>query len=149
MHLKLGNPKSESLREGLVVHLRKSNGQLEDHVIDSVIDGRILTLEAVEDRNAAEKLLHSDLYIDRGDFPELSDDEIYLSDMLGFVVVQDEQPIGSVIGFSDNGAQLLVEVRSEQGKVGFIPYVKPLIVKVDQAAKRVVVDIPQGLFDHD
>jgi 16S rRNA processing protein RimM len=150
LHIKLGNPHSESLRVGLQIHLRKKNGLIEHRIVKSVINGRILQLIDLEDRNVAEKLSQAEIYVDRSDFPALADDEIYLNDMMGFEVVDLEgHKIGSIRGFSDNGAQLLVDVLLPNHKHGLIPYVKPLIQKVDQASRQIIVDLPPGLFVDD
>lgn len=61
----------------------------------SVIIARI---DGINDRNTAELLRNTELFINRADLPELKDGEYYQADLIGMRVVQD----GITIGFVDN-----------------------------------------------
>jgi ribosomal 30S subunit maturation factor RimM len=127
LHVKLDNPLGQSLRAGIPIQLKGKDGRFKDFEVASFIAGRILTLK---------------------DFPAIREDEIYLRDMLGFEVFDVHGTLlGTVFGFSDNTAQVILDVRSEAGSHGLIPFVKPLIQKIDQAARAITVDIPEGLFE--
>ena len=63
--------------------------------------------------------------------------------------VNDGESLGIVEGFSHNTAQVLLEVRSSTGSRGMIPYVSPLVKEINQIAKRIIVDLPEGLFESD
>ena len=61
----------------------------------SVIIARI---DGVNDRNAAELLRNTELFINRADLPKLKDGEYYQCDLIGMRVIRD----GITIGFVDN-----------------------------------------------
>lgn len=61
----------------------------------SVIIARI---DGVNDRNAAELLRNTELFVNRKDLPELKSGEYYQTDLIGMRVVRD----GITIGFVDN-----------------------------------------------
>lgn len=148
LSFKLDNPNSDSLRPGLKVRVETKKGVVSEHTVAAFQAGRILSFVGLDDRDVAETFNQSQLFVKRSDFPNLRDDEIYLNDMIGFDVVdQVGEPIGKVEGFSDNTAQVLLVVRASNGVQGMIPYVQPLITRVDQLSRQIVVDIPQGLFE--
>jgi len=147
LNTKLDNPNSETLRPGLRLKLQKSGGAAQFFEVESFHAGRLLNLKDIVDRTVAEKLTGSLMYVAREDFPKIASDEIYLTDMINFEVLSSEgENLGTVEGFSDNGAQTILEVRSRSGGIGLIPYVKPLIEKVDPDAKKIIVNLPNGLF---
>lgn len=146
--VKLVNAASKSLRPGIQVHFRLEKGTLKSFEVISFTAGRLLQIKGLEDRNVAETYVRSEVFIDRSDFPELKDNEIYLNDMLGFEVLSTNgDMIGEVTGFSDNTAQVLIEVKVPSGASAFIPYVKPLVQKVDTGARVIIVDLPLGLIE--
>lgn len=146
--VKLDNPQSDSLRSGIEIQIKLPSGEIQKKTVSEFVSGRFLKLDDVSDRNEAEKLSKSLLFIQRQDFPNIAEDEIYLHDMLGFEVVDVVgNPVGKVEEFSDNQAQVLLGVRNKDGFLGFIPYVAPLVVKVDSMTQTIVVDLPEGLFE--
>jgi len=150
LSVKLDNPDSETLRPGINIRLQKENKAPTYFEVEFFHAGRILGLKDLTDRNVAEKLVGSSVYVSREDFPAIDADEIYLGDMLGFeVFAVDGTKVGTVEGFSDNSAQTIIEVRSPSKVLGSIPFVKPLIVEIDLKSRKLVVDLPQGLFDKD
>ena len=67
-------------------------------------------INGFDDRNAAETLRGTELYIDRGTLPELSSDEYYQTDLIGFTVVRNNATIGIVAGFQNFGAGDIIEL---------------------------------------
>ena len=67
-------------------------------------------INGFDDRNAAETLRGTELYIDRGTLPELSSNEYYQTDLIGFTVVRNNATIGIVAGFQNFGAGDIIEL---------------------------------------
>ena len=106
--------------------------------------GTRLTLEGVKDRTAAEALVGATLWLAREDFPETSDDEAWLDDLLGLPVVdRTGAPLGTVVDLESSPMQEWLVVQAPQGHV-LVPFTEPL---VDVQDDRIVVDAPPGLFD--
>ncbi len=70
----------------------------------------IAHIAGVDDRNAAETLRGTELYIDRGTLPEVRDGEYYQADLIGFAVLRDGKKIGTVAGFQNFGAGDIIEL---------------------------------------
>ncbi|MEI6791453.1 MAG: hypothetical protein WCK42_09765, partial [Myxococcaceae bacterium] len=89
----------------------------------------------------AEKLAKTEIWVRRSDFKELASDEVYLADLIGFDA-QDlkGEILGKVTGFSDNRAQILVEIAHKT----LVPFVKPILIKIDEDNRCIVLDLPEG-----
>lgn len=108
----------------------------------------VVQFAGASDRAAAEALRGTRLLIAAGARPPLDDpDEFYDSDLVGLVVRtvhgDDLGPVADVV--HAGGASYLV-VRTD-GRERLIPFVAAIVAAVDVAARRVVVDPPDGLLD--
>ena len=70
----------------------------------------IAHIAGFDDRNAAETLRGTELFIERGTLPELSGGEYYQADLIGFSVIRDGKKIGAVAGFQNFGAGDIIEL---------------------------------------
>ena len=70
----------------------------------------IAKIRGVNDRNAAELLRGTELYIVRDALPDLSADEFYQADLIGFDVVRDGMKIGVIDCFQNFGAGDIIEL---------------------------------------
>ena len=70
----------------------------------------IAHIAGFDDRNASETLRGTELFIERDALPELSDNEYYQTDLIGFSVVRDGKKIGVVAGFQNFGAGDIIEL---------------------------------------
>ncbi len=70
----------------------------------------IAHIGGINDRNAAETLRGTDLFINRDRLPQLGTDEYYQADLIGFDVVRDGQKIGTVACFQNFGAGDIIEL---------------------------------------
>ncbi len=102
----------------------------------------------IADRTSAETLKAIQLTIPIGDRRELSDDEWWPEDLVGCQVVDvDGTEIGVVREVIIATAQDRLVVENLDGALGEIPFVDALVPTVDIANDRVVVDLPDGLFE--
>ncbi len=70
----------------------------------------IARIRGIDDRNAAETLRGTELFIERNALPALADDEFYQADLIGFDVVRDGNKIGIVSCFQNYGAGDIIEL---------------------------------------
>ena len=100
----------------------------------------------VTDRNAAEKLTNTKLFVDRSALPPADDDEYYLTDLIGLAVTD---PAGAVIGtvsiVHDYGAGASLEIERKSGASLIVPFTAACVPTVDIAAGRVVVLVPDEI----
>jgi 16S rRNA processing protein RimM len=101
----------------------------------------VAEITGITDRNDAEKLRGLQLYIDREQLPEISDNEFYYEDLIGCAAITaDGQPAGSVIAVENFGAGDLLEVRPLQGQTYYLPIAEPYVQNIDTDSRVIVVE---------
>lgn len=70
----------------------------------------IAKIRGVDNRNVAETLRGTELFIARDALPQLENGEYYQADLIGFDVVRNEQKIGAVVCFQNYGAGDIIEL---------------------------------------
>ncbi len=70
----------------------------------------IAKIDIVNDRNGAENLRGTELFIERSDLPALKSGEFYQCDLIGFSVIRDSKIIGKIAGFQNFGAGDIIEL---------------------------------------
>ena len=125
--------------------LTSADGAQRFHIsaIRSVKGGTIIAvLRGVSNRDEAEKLSGTELYVSRAALPPAeSDDEYYHSDLIGLNAVSPAgETIGKVIAVHNFGAGDLLEVRFEgERQAQLIPFENAHVPRVDLTARQVVV----------
>jgi 16S rRNA processing protein RimM len=113
--------------------------------------GRVLRmgLESVTDRNQAERLVGSSLFVDRSRLPVLEADTYYWSDLVGLNVYD---RTGCQLGRLDRviptpGNDVYVVKGDVDGRSReiLIPAIGDVILSIDIAGKTMVVELPEGL----
>ncbi|WP_205666163.1 ribosome maturation factor RimM [Aquabacter cavernae] len=108
-------------------------------------DHFVARLKDVDDRNTAEALTNTDLYVSRADLPPAEDeDTFYHADLIGLAV---DDPagarLGTVTAMHDFGAGDILEFApTEGGTSRLVPFTKAAVPVVDLAGRRLVVDLP-------
>lgn len=70
----------------------------------------IAKIHGVDDRNMAETLRGTELFIERGALPDLRKNEYYQADLIGFDVMREGKKIGVVDCFQNYGAGDIIEL---------------------------------------
>lgn len=109
--------------------------------------GFLVLFGGMRDRNDAERLRDLYLMLATDDLEPLADDEVFYHELLGMRVetVAGEE-VGDVREVYEVRPSDLLEVRTRRGSV-LIPFTREVVVEVDRAAARLVVDPPEGLLD--
>lgn len=114
--------------------------------------GRLLVSFAeVGDRTAAEPLRGTWLMVDAEDTPPDDPDVFHDQQLAGLTVVtRDGELLGTVTSVLHHGQDLLVVEPApgtpRRGEI-LVPFVAAIVVEVDLAARRLVLDPPPGLLD--
>lgn len=99
----------------------------------------IAKLDGVDDRDAAEALRGTKLFVSREHLPETDEDEFLYSDLVGLrAETADGSVVGAVRGVADFGAGEVLDVGAFM-----VPFTKADVPVVDIAGGRVVVVPPQ------
>jgi 16S rRNA processing protein RimM len=137
-----------ALAELETVALRRGEGEPDTRRIEEARpQGRIwaLKLEGVSDRSAAEALVGTELLAPRDELGDAGEGRHLWVDLEGLeVVTVAGETVGRVTGLYETGAVDVLVVKGARGEklVPLAPY-----VAVDLAARRIVVDPPEGLLD--
>jgi len=108
------------------------------------------TLVDLSDRDLAEALKGATVQVSRSEFPALSEDEYYWTDLIGLDVVNLQgEALGKVTDMMHNGAQSILRITPvpaadalPDAKVEerLVPFVDQFVKTVDQNAKLITVD---------
>ena len=108
--------------------------------------GFLVRFVGIESRTQAEEL--KDLYVIRPfeEMDELEAGEVYYHELLGATVITvDDERVGTVREvFALKPADML-DVTSPDGSI-MIPFIPEIVVSVDRAEKKIVIDPPEGLL---
>ncbi|MDF1587149.1 ribosome maturation factor RimM [Marinimicrococcus flavescens] len=105
--------------------------------------GVIVRARGIDDRDAAEALRGTHLYVPRERLPEPDEDEFYVEDLAGLEAVSPSGEVrGKVLGVFNFGAGDVVEIVTPEGRPLLVPFTREAVPEVDLAARRMVVDPP-------
>ncbi len=111
-------------------------------------EGLLLKPAEIFDRTQAEKLKGQMFYVAENLFQSEPGDTIYLSEILNFEVWdQTASCRGKITAFSSNQAQDLLVVTKTEGGLAEIPFVEDFIVEMDYQNKKIIMKLPEGLWD--
>ncbi|WP_096703894.1 ribosome maturation factor RimM [Magnetospirillum sp. 15-1] len=103
----------------------------------------IATLDGVTDRDAAEALKGTELWVARERLPRLAEDEFLYSDLIGLVAEGvDGKRLGIVKAVADYGAGDVLDIRLEPKGDMMVPFTQASVPEVDIAGGRLVVVPP-------
>ena len=109
----------------------------------------VVRFEGVNDRTAAEGLVHQELLVAADDIPELEEGEFHVQDLQGLnVLLQSEaEPIGVVVDLHHGGNDLLeIELKAD-GRRCLVPFVDAIVPQVELEEGWLLLTPPKGLLD--
>jgi 16S rRNA processing protein RimM len=102
----------------------------------------IVRVGGVEDRSAAEALRGTELVVDGGEAPALSDGEWWAHELEGCEVVDGDELLGTVSRLIELPSCEALEVRPARGgEMLLVPMVKDAVRRVEPAQGRIEVDL--------
>lgn len=105
--------------------------------------GDIAAIEGVTDRDAAQRLTGTKLFVERDRLPPPAEEEFYLTDLIGLIAVTEGgENLGAIRAVEDHGAGAFLVVEG-QGREHLLPFTKAVVPVVDIAGGRVIV-VPPG-----
>jgi len=107
----------------------------------------IARIEGVNDRNAAEKLNGTELFVARERLgPEEDEDEFFHADLIGLATVhEDGTPHGTILAVPNYGADDMLEIRLKSGQIAVLPFTRAVVPVIDLDAGRVTVAPPDEI----
>ena len=109
--------------------------------------GLIVQFEELRDRDSAELWRGRYLLAPFSELPPLQQDEVYLHDLIGMIVVRTTgERIGEVTTFYELPQGIMLDVKTLRESV-IIPYRPEMVVKTDIEARTIVIDDTLGFLD--
>lgn len=107
----------------------------------------IARLDGIDDRDAAESLKGTKLYVPRSILPEPGDGAFYHADLVGLKAeTADGEPLGTVKAVHNFGAGDVIEITGAGNKGELmVPFTKAAVPDVDLETGRIVVQPPDFL----
>jgi 16S rRNA processing protein RimM len=110
----------------------------------------VVKFKGVGDRNAAEALNGTRLYVDRASLPDPEEEEFYYADLIGLAALDpDGGTLGTVTAVHDFGAGDILEIAPSRGASLLVPFTREAVPTVDLAAGRLVVILPPETEDEE
>jgi 16S rRNA processing protein RimM len=107
----------------------------------------IIALDGVETMNDAEALAGAELKVPASELAPLPERTFYRHDLVGCEVrTSDGQVVGKVTDVEGPIERSRLVIAARGGEV-MVPMVETICVRVDPAAKTIVIDPPEGLLD--
>lgn len=104
-------------------------------------------LEGVDDESGAERIVGCDLFLPLTLLPELSGNEFYYHEIIGWEVLDHEHgSIGFIEEVREGNAHDLIVVRNDKTDI-LIPVADEFIKKVDRENEQLSIEAPEGLID--
>ena len=120
--------------------------------------GRIvLKLEGVDSISGAELLAGFEVMVPAAELEALDADTFYVKDLLGCTLLNGTEPVGLVVDVQfatstdgrvrlEDAAPLLAVEGQPGADPVLVPFVKAYLREIDIAGKRIVMELPDGLF---
>lgn len=108
-------------------------------------DEVLVKLEGVNDREAALKLLQKEVWLPEAQAQQFAAKSAPIS-LLGYVIVNNKEPIGPILELIEQPHQLLCRLEIE-GKEVLIPLHEESLQKIDHKKRVINVELPDGLLD--
>ena len=107
-------------------------------------DDRVLiTLHDIDTAEKAQNLVGIEVFFPFALSDKPREDVICFNDLIGFTV----EGLGTVTGIDDYTDNILLEVRTDEGKQILIPAVEEFVENVDYDKKIIKVQLPEGLLE--
>ena len=103
----------------------------------------LVQIDGVTDRNAAEALRGTELFVPRSKLPETVENEFYYADLVGMTAKSPEGSVlGKVVAVYNFGAGDMLEI---EGVEDFISFCQQNVPEVDLKNREMIVRLPQSV----
>jgi 16S rRNA processing protein RimM len=115
-------------------------------VIGPAPGGVLARADRIKERNAAEALRGTELFVHRSALPALPPDEFYYSDLEGMDALHPDGSRFGIVQRVDNfGAGDVIEVLADDGRRISLPFTRETVPSIDVEGRRLVVAAPEEL----
>jgi len=102
-----------------------------------------VTLEGINDRDAAERWSQSSIYVHRNDLPPLEEGEYYYADIIGLKVFSEEgEYVGEVVNIFSTGSNDVYEIKGPEREI-LLQASNDVIKEINLKERKMIVKIPE------
>lgn len=110
----------------------------------------IASVDGVTDRNGAEALRGTKLFIDRAKLPKAKKGQYYESDLIGLLAKDGQgKDYGKILGTHNYGAGTFLEIGVTKKDSFMLPFTDVCVPEIDIKAGFILVNPPEGWLDTD
>ena len=111
----------------------------------------LLKLEGINDRNSAEIIGKTEIFIDseaaESIRPKLDEDSFFYQDLIGCTVLHEKRDFGTLIGILEGGSVDILIIESKNKKQILIPFVDSMVDTSNIENKVIEISPIEGLID--
>ncbi|WP_067729433.1 ribosome maturation factor RimM [Oceanobacillus damuensis] len=108
----------------------------------------LVQFKGYDNINKVESFKGCKLKIYEGQLTDLAEDEYYYHEIIGCeVFTNDDRSLGEIKEILSPGANDVWVVKQAKGKDLLIPYIDDVVLEIDTAEKKVVIEPMEGLLD--
>jgi 16S rRNA processing protein RimM len=119
--------------------------QLEDYWFQK--DRVILKIAECDNVDSAKQLVGYEFAVAEADRVPLEEDEFYDWELEGCTVKVGDKSIGQVRSVMKTGGAEILVIADDSGKEQLVPLAAEIVIKVDTAARVILIDPPEGLLE--
>ena len=109
-------------------------------------DEAVVRFAEIADRNAAEALKGTELFVPREALPAAEADEFYHADLVGLRAEDEEgRVLGTVSGVHNFGAGDVIEIVRADGDTVMLPFTREVVPVIEIEAGRVIIAAPEDV----
>jgi 16S rRNA processing protein RimM len=110
----------------------------------------VIAFKGITDRNAAEAMKGTELFLARDKLPRTDSEEFYHADLLGLDAFDSEaRLVGKVAAIHNFGAGDVIEILRADGDSVLLAFTKDTVPLIDVAGGRIEIAVPEDMEDHD
>lgn len=110
----------------------------------------VISFSSVADRNTAEALRGTELFVDRAVLPATAEEEFYHADLIGLEAQDSEgRMLGKVAAVHNYGAGDVIEIARPDGDSVLLAFTRETVPTIDIPGGRIVVAVPEDDEDND
>lgn len=111
----------------------------------------LVKLDGVDSEKSASAFSNHEIYAITAELPEglvdEGEDGLYLYDLEGYTLKEDENVIGTIDGVDDSTANILLIVKTPSGATVYVPFAEEFLTDIDKDNHTITMTLPEGLID--
>jgi 16S rRNA processing protein RimM len=112
-------------------------------------DRMILKFAGVDSIAAAEELRGGEVQIPASERVELADGSVYITDLIGCAAYERGELLGEIAGVEFGAGEAPLLKIERRGRELLVPFAEAYMLKLDAAAKKLELALPEGMLELD